>query len=201
MEETARLLIYSFLQFLLGGRIGRHIAYTTSSRVILSERVYKSLTDFWGIIKLWLRGRFIRVPVFSHQPNIKCKCIERPYCSRESSFWNLGSNNLIPRSNCTRFSYALTSGACFVFSSSKSRRLNKVDLHSLHSLTSMSTLVGTDFSEEFSDSVKSVSKKQRTRYKRTILAKTVKPTSMEHAVVGSPQTTRPQVLQWCLRKV
>jgi hypothetical protein len=42
----------------------------------------------------------------------------------------------------------------------------------------MLTLDGTDFSEEFSG-----------------FDKTFKPTSMEQAVAGSPQTTLPQVLQ------
>lgn len=34
-----------------------------------------------------------------------------------------------------------------------------------------------------------------------IPAATFRPTSLEHSVIGSPQTTFPQTLQWCLLKV
>lgn len=65
---------------------------------------------------------------------------------------------------------------------------------------SMLTLDGADFSEEFSGSIESISMdEQRQRYE-TLLDNTAKPTSTEQAVAGSPQTTLPQVLQWCLRK-
>jgi hypothetical protein len=52
VKEIASLLVYSFLQSLLGRRVGGHIANSSSGDIVLSERINQSLAYLRSVCDL-----------------------------------------------------------------------------------------------------------------------------------------------------